>query len=169
LASSKQEGSTMTEIHAKPVVDGKFWIVEQDENKVGVLKLTEQKKFVFSSKDTITVFDNKKKLFETFGNNFFVAKKKKEEEVVDLDRDVHGYPTSSVPYNPMYDVKNHLPLFTKSNKSKSVYCAGYYIIKFDKGWVKSFCPKLITVERYQYEGPFKTEMEMKHRLNNANR
>jgi hypothetical protein len=49
----------MTEIHAKPIVDGKFWIVEQDENKVGVLKLTEQKKFVFSSKDTITVFDNK--------------------------------------------------------------------------------------------------------------
>jgi hypothetical protein len=159
----------MTEIHAKPVVDGKFWIVEQDENKVGVLKLTEQKKFVFSSKDTITVFDNKKKLFEAFGNNFFVAKKKKEEEVIDVDRDVHGYLTSSVPYNPMYDVKNHLPLFTKSNKSKSVYCAGYYIIKFDKGWVKSFCPKLITIERYQYEGPFKTEMEMKHRLNNANR
>ena len=159
----------MTEIHAKPVVDGKFWIVEQDENKVGVLKLTEQKKFVFSSKDTITVFDNKKKLFEAFGNNFFVAKKKKDEEAIDVDRDVHGYPTSSVPYNPMYDVKNHLPLFTKSNKSKSVYCAGYYIIKFDKGWVKSFCPKLITIERYQYEGPFKTEMEMKHRLNNANR
>jgi hypothetical protein len=96
-------------------------------------------------------------------------KKKKDEEVIDVDRDVHGYPTSSVPYNPMYDVKNHLPLFTKSNKSKSVYCAGYYIIKFDKGWVKSFCPKLITIERYQYEGPFKTEMEMKHRLNNANR
>jgi hypothetical protein len=91
----------MTEIHAKPVVDGKFWIVEQDENKVGVLKLTEQKKFVFSSKDTITVFDNKKKLFEAFGNNFFVAKKKKEEEVIDVDRDVHGYLTSSVPYNPM--------------------------------------------------------------------
>lgn len=69
----------------------------------------------------------------------------------------------------MFDVKRHLPLFTKSNKSKSVYCAGYYIIKFDKGWVKSFCPKLITVERYQYEGPFKTELEMKQRLNNANR
>jgi hypothetical protein len=158
----------MTEIHAKAVVDGKFWIVEEDDNKVGVLKLTEQKKFVFSSKDTITVFDNKKKLFEAFGSNFFSIKKK-EDNVENLDREVHGYPSSSAPYNPMYDVKKHLPLFTKSNKSKSVYCAGYYIIKFDKGWVKSFCPKLITVERYQYEGPFKTDMEMKHRLNSANR
>lgn len=158
----------MTEIHAKPVVDGKFWIVEENENKVGVLKLTEQKKFVFSSKDTITVFENKKKLFEAFGSNFFVIKKKVT-TIDDLDREVHGYPSSSKPYNPMYDVKKHLPLFTKSNKSKSVYCAGYYIIKFDKGWVKSFCPKLITVERYQYEGPFRTELEMKQKLNNANR
>jgi hypothetical protein len=158
----------MTEIHAKPVVDGKFWIVEENENKVGVLKLTEQKKFVFSSKDTVQVFDNKKKLFETFGTGFFVAKKKAE-PIEEQSRDIHGYPTSTAPYNPMFDVKRHLPLFTKSNKSKSVYCAGYYIIKFDKGWVKSFCPKLITVERYQYAGPFKTEVEMKQRLINASR
>ena len=157
----------MTDIHAKPIVDGKFWIVEQDEHKVGVLKLNEQKKYVFSSKDTVTVFDSKKKLFETFGTNFFVAKKKEAIIEDDSDKDIQGYPTSTTPYNPMFDVKRHLPLFTKSNKSKSVYCAGYYIIKFDKGWVKSFCPKLITVERYQYEGPFKTELEMKHRLNNA--
>ena len=54
-----------------------------------------------------------------------------------------------------------LPLFTKSEKSKSLYCAGYYIIRFDKGWVKSFCPKLITVERYETQGPFKTDIEMK--------
>jgi hypothetical protein len=157
----------MTDIHAKPIVDGKFWIVEQDEHKVGVLKLNEQKKYVFSSKDTVTVFDNKKKLFETFGSNFFVVKKKEEQIVTEFDKDIQGYPASTTPYNPMFDVKRHLPLFTKSNKSKSVYCAGYYIIKFDKGWVKSFCPKLITIERYQYEGPFKTELEMKNRLNNA--
>jgi hypothetical protein len=159
----------MTDIHAKPIVDGKFWIVEQDEHKVGVLKLNEQKKYVFSSKDTVTVFDNKKKLFEIFGTDFFVAKKKEVLTEDNIDRDIQGYPASTIPYNPMFDVKRHLPLFTKSNKSKSVYCAGYYIIKFDKGWVKSFCPKLITVERYQYEGPFKTELEMKHRLNNASR
>ena len=58
----------------------------------------------------------------------------------------------------MYDVKSKLPLFTKSEKSKSLYCAGYYTIRFEKGWVKSFCPKLITVERYEYRGPFKTEL-----------
>lgn len=156
-----------TEIHAKPIVDGKFWIVEKDGNKVGVLKITEQKKYVLSSKDAITTFDNKKKVVEQFGPEFFVKKQETAKSKAPKECEVHGYPTSTVPYNPLFDVKRHLPLFTKSNKSKSVYCAGYYIIKFDKGWVRSFCPKLITIERYPSEGPFKTEIEMKHRLANA--
>lgn len=155
----------MTELHAKPIVDGKFWIIEQGQEKVGVLKITEQKKYVFSSKDKQTTFDNKKKIVETFGSNFFLVSDKK--KITAENKEVHGYPSSSIPYNPMYDVKRHLPLFTKSDKSRSVYCAGYYIIKFEKGWVKSFCPKLITIERYPYEGPFKTELEMKQRLSNA--
>jgi hypothetical protein len=158
----------MTEIHAKPIVDGKFWIVEQNGNKVGVLKITEQKKYVFSSKNSITTFENKKKIVEQFGPGFFVKKTTVSEPVdVISDNSVYNYPTSTAPYNPLYDVKRHLPLFTKSNKSKSIYCAGYYIIKFDKGWVRSFCPKLITIERYEYEGPFKTDLEMKHRLSNV--
>jgi hypothetical protein len=68
----------------------------------------------------------------------------------------------------MFDVKQRLALFTKSEKSKSLYCAGYFIIKFDKGWVKSFCPKLITVERYETKGPFKTDIEMRQELSKAN-
>ena len=85
-----------------------------------------------------------------------------------LDKEVHGFPSSVAPYNSMYDVKRKLPLFTKSEKSKSLYAAGYYIIRFEKGWVKSFCPKLITVERYEYKGPFKTSIEMKQELSLAN-
>jgi hypothetical protein len=69
----------------------------------------------------------------------------------------------------MYDIKKKLPLFTKSGDSKSLYCAGYYVIKFDKGWVKSFCPKLITLQRYPYQGPFKTEIEMKQVLSNVSK
>lgn len=157
----------MTELHAKPIVDGKFWIVEEQGNKVGVLKITEQKKYIFSSNDSTTTFDTKKKLFEAFGKDFFLSKSFEVKQI--KEKEVHGYPASSEPYNSMFDVKKNLPLFTKSGKSKSVYCAGYYIIKFDKGWVKSFCPKLITIERYPYEGPFKTELEMKHRLANASK
>ena len=78
--------------------------------------------------------------------------------------EVHGFPTSVRPHNAMYDIVKKLPLFTKSSDSKSLYCAGYYTIKFEKGWVKSFCPKLITLQRYEYRGPMKTELEMKQVL-----
>lgn len=155
----------MTDLHAKPIIDGKFWIVEEQGNKIGVLKITEQKKYVFSSKDSVTTFDNKKKIFEEFGKDFFV--KGQDRPQPETKKEIYGYPTSTAPHNGMFDVKKKLPLFTKSTKSKSVYCAGYYIIKFNKGWVKSFCPKLITIDRYTYEGPFTTELEMKERLNRA--
>jgi hypothetical protein len=64
----------MTVIHAKPVVDGKFWIVEENGSKVGVLKITEQKKYIFSSKNAVTTFDTKKKIVEQFGPEFFIKK-----------------------------------------------------------------------------------------------
>ena len=71
-------------------------------------------------------------------------------------------PTKSPP------IRNKLPMFSKSNKSKSLYCAGYFIIRFNKGWVKSFCPKLITIERYESKGPFKSEIEMRTELSRVN-
>ena len=153
-------------LKAKPIVDGKFWIVENDGEKVGILHKKENNKFMLSSKDGEAYFSKKDELIKRFGKDFFIVSNKVKithEEV----RDVYEYPTSCRPYNPLFNVQRKLPLFTKSQASKSLYCAGYYTIKFDKGWVKSFCPKLITIERYPYKGPFKDEMEMKQVLANA--
>jgi hypothetical protein len=157
----------MTEIHAKPIVDGKFWIVEQDGTKIATLHKKENNKFVLSSTNGEIMFNKKDDLTKQFGKDFFLTNTKIKVTTSTDINECHGYPTSCHPYNSMYDVKRKLPLFTKSNASKSLYCAGHYIIKFDKGWVKSFCPKAITVERYPYKGPFKTELEMKAVLSNA--
>jgi len=154
-------------IIAKPVVDGKFWIVEQNGEKVGTLHKKENNKFVLSSNDGNTHFSKKDELLKTFGKDFFGSKIKTTISAQEEVKDVYGYPTSCHPYNPMYNVQKKLPLFTKSKDSKSLYCAGYYIIRFDKGWVRSFCPKLITIERYENRGPFKDELEMKQVLSNV--
>lgn len=156
----------MTEIHAKPIVDGKFWIVEQDGNKIATLHKKDNNKFVLSSTNGEVMFNKKQDLTKQFGDGFFLNSAKVKVTAAD-PHECHGYPTSCKPYNAMYDVRRKLPLFTKSNASKSLYCAGYYVIKFDKGWVKSFCPKLITIERYPNKGPFKSELEMKMVLSNA--
>jgi hypothetical protein len=157
----------MTEIHAKPIVDGKFWIVEQDGEKVATLRKKENNKFVLSSLNGEIFFNKKEELTKQFGSDFFL-KSTKVKVTKSEANECHGYPTSSLPYNAMYDVRRKLPLFTKSNTSKSLFCAGYYIIKFNKLWLKSQCPKLITLERYEYQGPFKTELEMKAVLAKAN-
>lgn len=157
----------MTFIQAKPIIDDKFWIVEEEGVKIGTLRKNEDK-FVFSNETGIRIFDNKKSITEQFGKDFFVAKIIKEATNAN-PQEVHGFATSTSPHNAMYDIQKKLPLFTKSGDSKSLYCAGYYIIRFEKGWVKSFCPKLITLQRYEYKGPFKTDLEMKTMLSNANR
>jgi len=152
-------------VKAKPILDGKFWILEEQGSRVGTLRVDENNKYIISSANGLSNFNSRRSLLKTFGKDFFEAKT----SIVsaDVSQDINGYPTSSTPYNTMYDVKRNLPLFTKSEKSKSLYCAGYYIIRFDKGWVKSFCPKLITLERYEYKGPFKTDIEMRQELSRA--
>jgi hypothetical protein len=159
----------MSSIHAKPIVDGKFWIVEEDGERIGTLRLKENNKFILSSKGGERFFSKKAEITDVFGKQFFVPSRIKTSisAVTEEIRDVHGFPTSCYPHNPLYNVQKKLPLFTKSEDSKSLYCAGYYTIKFDKGWVRSFCPKLITIERYPYQGPFKTELEMKQALSNV--
>lgn len=156
----------MIELHAKPIIENKFWIVEKNGIKYATLRKNEDNRFVMSNKLGVKIYDTKESLTRQFGRNFFVAKIIKEANDA-LPNEVHGYATSAEPHNAMYDIKRKLPLFTKSSDSKSLYCAGYYVIKFDKGWVKSFCPKLITLQRYKYQGPFQSEIEMKQVLANV--
>ena len=158
----------MTVIQAKPIIDNKFWIVEQEGERVGTLRKNEENIFVFSNRDGVLTFRNKEKVKEQFGPDFFVAKIVREADDA-KPNEIHGFNTSTKPHNAMYDIQRKLPLFTKSKESKSLYCAGYYVIRFDKCWVKSFCPKLITLQRYEYKGPFKTELEMKQVLSNVNK
>lgn len=157
----------MSDIYAKPIIDGKFWIVEQDGEKIATLHKKENNKFILSNSNGEMMFNKKEELTKQFGKGFFLTSNKVKVTSSVETRECHGYPTSCKPFNAMYDVRRKLPLFTKSNQSKSLYCAGYYVIKFDKGWVKSFCPKAITIERYPFKGPFKSELEMKAVLANA--
>lgn len=154
-------------IIAKPILDNKFWIIEDEGVRIGTLTKDEDA-YVVSTKGKVDFFKNESQLKKKFGKNFLTAKISSPDDSVDK-QDVHGFPTRGKAYNSMYDISRKLPLFTKSEKSKSVYCAGYYLVKFNVNWLKSFCPKLITIERNEYMGPFKTEFEMKAALSNVNR
>lgn len=154
-----------TKLSAKEILKDKFWIVESEGEKVGTLSINEEHQYMLSNNAGTRFFKNIKQLVKNLDADITwtsASSTTKEEHIV------HGYLTSCTPYNPMFNVQQKLALFTKSEKSKSLYCAGYFIIRFDKGWVKSFCPKAITVERYETRGPFKTEIEMRQELSRVN-
>jgi|TARA_B110000977_G_scaffold29202_1_gene37827 hypothetical protein len=152
-------------MNAKEIIKNKFWIVEDKGVKFGTISLNEDQ-YILSTPTGTKFYNTETQLTKALNTKLSWT----DLEITEIStREAHGYATNCAPFNPMYDVKRKLPLFTKSDKSKSLYCAGYYIIQFEKGWVKSFCPKLITVERYITKGPFKSEIEMRQELSRVNR
>jgi len=157
-------------VRAKTLVKDKFWIVEQNGEKLGTLSKQADNGWIFLSKqDKRQVFHTQESLFTKFGFGIFdepdINKSAGEIQVDNFD--VHGYPCSQYPYNPMFDVQKQLPIYTKTPKSKSQFAAGYYIICFEKGWRKAYCPKIITLSRYEFKGPMKNKLEMQQILNRA--
>ena len=156
-------------IKAKTLVKDKFWIVEEHGQKLGTLQKKDDNGWIFlSKKDHRQVFHTQESLFTRFGFNIFENLSAPEPITEQISNfEVHGFPCSQNPYNPMFDVQKQLPIYTKTPKSKSQFCAGYYIICFEKGWRKAYCPKMITLSRYKYKGPIKSKLEMQQVLNNA--
>ena len=155
-------------VRAKTLIKDKFWIVEQNGEKLGTLQKQESNGWIFLSKQKDRqIFHTQESLFQRFGFNMFEATTQKLVDTSPDVFDVHGFPCSQHPYNPMFDVQKQLPVYTKTPKSKSQFCAGYYTICFEKGWRKAYCPKMITLSRYPYQGPMKTKIEMQQVLNNA--
>ena len=154
-------------IQAKPILKDRFWILEDNGIRVGTLSKDEDK-YIFTKKGEISFYKNENQLKKQFGKNFLTAVINKPTNLKN-NLEVNGYPTKTIPYNGMYDITRKLPIYTKSVKSKSYYCAGYYLIKFTKTWLKAYCPKLLTIEANEYIGPFKTEKEMRDSLYYANR
>lgn len=155
----------------KTLIPNKSWIVEDDGVKVGTLN-KEKKGFSFYRRGVKIEIQDAGEVKRQFGLNQIdelTKKVSKAQTKREVSLEIYDYPTASKPHNPVYNIVKKLPIYAKSGKSKSLYCAGYYVIKFRKGWVKSFCPKLITLERYPYQGPFKTETEMRSVLNSVSK
>ena len=90
-------------LEAKTVLKNKFWIVEQQGEKIATIQAVEDGGFVYAS------FNERKryptiKLLSKEHNVVFDEPAKKSKTVV--EHEVHGYPTNCKPWNVLYDVKN---------------------------------------------------------------
>jgi hypothetical protein len=151
----------MSELKALPVVKNKFWIVEDRDQKVATIQTVD---------DGVVWVDGSKR------EKFASIKLLKDRHKVDFVKatstkndprdEVHGFPVNGAHYNDLWDVSRRLPLFTRKPRSRSFYCAGYYIIQHGAAWIREFCPKLITLQRYTYLGPFHDEEQQKQAMAN---
>ena len=81
-------------VRAKTLVKDKFWIVEQNGEKLGTLSKQDDNGWIFlSKKDKRQVFHTQESLFTRFGFNIFTNSNIKlpEEEIQKDNFDVHGY------------------------------------------------------------------------------
>lgn len=149
---------------AKNIVKNKCWVVEQDGVKYGTILANEQGVTLVHGTQR-EKFASLKLLKDKYN---IIVDRSKSAKSTGESHTVYGYPCEYHAHNVLWEVQKRLPIFTKGKKSKSFFCAGYYIVKFNNGWVKSFCPKLITLNRYPYQGPFRTKEEMLDNLRTAN-
>ena len=139
---------------AKVVADKQFWILQEDDRKVGNIE-------AWDGGYQVRI-NNQVKQFKTIKlaareSNIVFAEKKvvsKPDNTV-----VHGYPVAGRCYNPVWDVIHHLPIYTKTAKSKSWFSAGWYNVRKGRHWQTVLAPKLIVLQRYAYQGPYYSETE----------
>lgn len=156
----------MSEVIAKPVVKNKFWIVESGGEKIATIQAVDEGGFAYVHNEEREIFPTIKLLSSRYNIEFVKAEKLVREKLEVYD--VYGFPTPNRPNNEVLDVQRYLPIYTKTPKSKSFFCAGYYIVKYSSTWVRAYCPKLITLNRYEYQGPFKSAERMLEAMKEAN-
>ena len=138
----------MSETIAQPIVDGKFWVVKQNNQKIGSVQKDNQGYFVTTKQGTAR-YKSIKSLRDVTNISFEEAQAK----IVHPVNQVNGFPTDCKPFNGVWDINQRLPIYTQERKSKSWYAAGYYMVTIGRKSKIMHCPKLILLERYGYVGP----------------
>jgi hypothetical protein len=142
---------------AIPIVDKQFWILKRDNEKIGNVEACDGGYQVKINNQVVAQYKTIKMVERNvdihFETGYKVEKKKS------TAKEVHGFQASGRVYNPMWDVQQKLPIYTKTNKSKSWHAAGWYTVKKGRRWAAMQDPKLIVLQRYPYQGPFHTKEE----------
>lgn len=147
----------MTNLIAKPIIDKKFWILTDESGKRGNIEQETDGQYRVLFDNTYTIYKNiasiRKSIPFVFADKIKATKPKKN------TREVYGYDVGCRAFNPVWDVKRQLPIFTKTDKSRSWYAAGWYAVRQDADYEVMRNPKMILIHRYQYHGPFHDQQQ----------
>jgi len=152
-------------IKLKPITETSWLVIgDTDDTRIGLL--TEiRNQYVLMVKGEKQQFVNRKAVNIYFNEDVFKnVVEPTEEAPVKKTYFINGFPVDFDSPNEVLLKGNKLPLFSKKATSDVYYSAGYYCLHFPKNWMPAYCPKLSTLETYEYAGPYKTELEMRSSL-----
>jgi hypothetical protein len=150
----------MNALVAKPIIKDQYWVVTDGDKKVGNVQASNTGYEVVLNgntlyfSNTIDIKNNTKISFQPMKSN-----------KTTVEMPYPEYPTTSKTYNNIFDVKRKLHIFTKTVKSKCYHAAGWFTVNQNGNNQLIFCPKYIFIQRYPYNGPFKTKEEASKYIN----
>ena len=140
---------------------------------MGILNKDVQEHYTYITGKELVNFDNETQVREHFGNiSLFeqpITEPAQKQDVYYIKGYAVDYPEPHALEPDHPDYRADLPLYTKIPGRSVYYAAGFYCIRFDKGWKLAQGPKLVTLEKYGFEGPFRTELEARERIRVLNR
>ena len=143
-------------IVAKPVIPDQYWILRDGDVKIGNIQ-AEPGGFAVKIHDHVQRYKNIPTIKRKVAIDFQKAPQRAQPK--DPHNEIYGYPTTHRPFNAIYDVRHQVPLWTRESRSKSWLAAGWYRVRQGRAWTVVECPKLIMLERYQFQGPYRTQQE----------
>jgi hypothetical protein len=149
------------------------WLVHRGSNRVGILNKDVQEHYTYITGKELVNFVDRTEVIDHFGNMSLFEEQITTPANTDDKLYIKGY---EVDYHDPYaleeshpDYDHNLPLYTKIEGGDVYYAAGYYCINFEKGWKHAHGPKLATLQKYGFVGPFRTELEMRQELKKLNK
>ena len=129
-------------------IDENNWVLFEHRRKVGNI--------VAQSKNSLLVSKNQQRfVIQNFSDLGITEEKIKKSEV----ENPFDYPINVQKiFNNQFDIKRKLPIFTTKEKSQCFYCAGWYLVMYPAGAKWVLCPKLLTLLRYEFDGPHKNKL-----------
>lgn len=144
----------MEQTEVQTIIEDKCWIVTQQGIKLGTVMRVDE-----VDGGVVFVHNNQRERFRSIGMLMSkykcTFKHESQSDGNDIAQSlVFGFPSDTTPFNPLIDARRKLPLYTKTVRSKSYYAAGYYQVKYVNTWLLEFCPKVLTLDRNEFLGPF---------------
>jgi len=150
----------MSEFVAKPIVKNQYWVITDGEKKVGNV-IANGSGFDVKMNGSQTHYKNTTEIKRTTNIEFQTVKSNKTKIQIPFA----DYPTTEKTFNSILDIKRKLHIYTKTQKSKCFYAAGWFILNHTGEDEIVFCPKYIFVQRYPYTGPFKSRVDAEQQIN----